>query len=97
MKSEYDTFASHTLMADLQQRVLRMEAALKGLDNNDIRAFNRLGGLEDRIAELEAKQESATMTKGTSKGSKPGKSQPAPKPMPPMGPKGGKGGKGGKC
>ena len=43
------------LMAALQQRILRLEAAIKQLDNNDITAIKRLGGLEDRIAELEAR------------------------------------------
>ena len=52
--SEYDAYASHALVGALQQRILRLEAAIKQLDNNDITAIKRLGGLEDRIAELEA-------------------------------------------
>ena len=42
------------LVAWVQQRISCLEAAIKQLDNNDITAIKRLGGLEDRIAELEA-------------------------------------------
>jgi hypothetical protein len=43
------------LIANLQQRVLRLEAAIKQLDNNDVTAIKRLGGLEDRIEKLEGR------------------------------------------